>query len=119
MRSPSARVLRNRVDVYAATAGTDAVNAPTYTYPSVPTRSGVPCSVQAGPVEEVVDEQRRVTQERQYKVMFPGPTGTKPRDKLIYRDDAGVAHTLIVHVEQDQAGRGAAFVVRCVEKSLI
>lgn len=116
MRSPSSRVLANRVDLYLATLGQDADGAPQWTYPAIPTRAGVACSVQAGAVEEVVDEQQRVTQERQYKVMFAAATLVKPRDKFVYVDSSGVSHTLFARVERDEAGRGAAFMVRAIER---
>jgi hypothetical protein len=108
--------LINRVDIYAAVAGQDADGGPTWTYPAVPTRRQVACSVQAGSVEEVVDEQQRVTQERQYGVMFAAATLVQPRDKMVYVDSSGVSHILFARVERDEAGRGAAFVVRAIER---
>lgn len=116
MRSPSSRVLTNTVDIYAGTSAQDADGGPQWTYPAVPTLARVPCSVQAGAVEEITDEQQRVTSERQYKVMFGSATLVGPRDKLIYVDSSGVTHTLFARIERDEAGRGAAFVVRAIER---
>jgi hypothetical protein len=104
------------VDIYAATATQDADGAVVYAYPAYPTAKGVRCSVQAGVVEEVSDELQRITQERQYKVMFAMATNIGARDKFIYMDGAGVTHILFARVERDEAGRGAAFVVRAVER---
>lgn len=116
MRSPSARVLANRADIYAATSAQDGVGGPEFTYPDIATYLAEPCSIQAGAVEEIVDEQQRVTQERQYKVMFGRQLGAAPRYKLKYVDSLGVSHTLFARVERDEAGRGAAFVVRAIER---
>lgn len=116
MPSPSAAVLVNTVDIYRAIPGQDADGAPQFTYPGNPTLAQVPCTVQAMAVNEVIDEQQRITQEREYKVMFAAATLAGPRDKIIYVDWSGVTHTLFAHIERDEAGRGAAFVVRAIER---
>jgi hypothetical protein len=119
MRSPSSRVLANRVDIYPAVAGQDANGAPQFTYAGSPA-SQVACTMQAGDVEEVVEEdaggQQRITRLLHYRIMFGSPTGVKPRDKIIYTDLAGIVHTLFAHVERDEAGRGAAFTVFAIER---
>lgn len=115
MRSPSARVLINRVDIYAAVVGQDASGAPAFTYPAV-TCLNVACSVQAGAVEEMIDEENRVTRHREYIVMFANATHARPRSMIKYKDSTGVVHTLFAQIERDEAGRGAAFTVRATER---
>ncbi len=125
MLSPSAMVRINTVDIWAAVPGQDANGAPQFTYPSV-TILRAECTVQAGEVEEIVEEdavasvgaggQQRVTRLLHYRIMFATPTLAKPRDKIIYIDSSNVVHTLFAHVERDEAGRAAAFVIRAVER---
>lgn len=117
MRSPSSRVLTNRVDVYPAVVGQDPDGAPQFTYAQTPRRAAVPCSVQVGDYEEVEDDQRRVTRYLTYKIMFGSYPFVKPRDKIVWVDRGGVAHTLLVRAARDEAGRGGAFTVRAVERA--
>jgi hypothetical protein len=116
MRSPSARVLKNTVDYYAATAGQDADGGVQYTYPAYPTRARLACSAQPGPVEEVMD-QGRLIQERRWAFLLGPPLAPGIRDKLVHTDSAGVVHTCFVHIEQDQAGRGSTYIVTAIERS--
>jgi hypothetical protein len=118
MRSPSAKVCTNRCDIYVAANPTtaDIAGGMVFAYPSAPTARQVPCTIQATMIREVVDEQDRITQVLEYKVMFAGFQNVSPRDKLLYQDPAGTTHTLFVEVQRDEAGRGAAFTVRATEK---
>ena len=115
MLSPSSMVLINRCDIYPAVTGRDVDGGTAYTYP---TRTGasVPCSIQAQGVIEVVDDQQRVTQLNEYKVMFANQQDVSPRDKLVYVDAGGVTRELFVEAQRDEAGRGAAFTVRATER---
>jgi hypothetical protein len=116
MRSPSSRVLINRIDIYVGVPGLDAVRAPQWTYPDLPTLRDIPCTVQSlGPME-VVDDQNRITQTSAYMVMFASDPGVKPRDKIIWRDNTRTLRTLFVQSSFDEAGRGAAFTIRAIEK---
>jgi hypothetical protein len=114
MRSPSARVLINTVDIWAAVQVQDADGGVQFTYPS-PTQRAVACSAQPVMTEEIADQDRLI-RETTWKVVLGGPAGVKNRDKLVITDPAGVLHTAFVRVEQDQAGRGAAYVVHATER---
>lgn len=116
MRSPSSRVLANTVDIYAAAPGQDLGGGVQYIYPAYPTMKGVPCSVQAGSVTEIM-ENDRITQKREYRVMFGSSIQVSARDRMIYTDSAGIQHILSEHIVRDEAGRGAAFVVYAVERT--
>ena len=116
MRSPSSRVLSDVVDWYAGTTTQDADGAVQFSYPAIPTRKAIPCSAQAGDVEEVLDDQDRLTQMRTWKLFVANPTGAKARDKFTIIDGRGIAHTLLARVERDEGGRGSTFVVHCVER---
>lgn len=115
MRSPSSRILANSVDYYAATQAQGLGGGVQYGYPAMPTIRGLAASVQPGATEEVLDEDRLI-QERQYKIVLGQPLNVSVRDKFVWVDRAGVTHTLFAHVTRDEAGRGAAFVVRAVER---
>ncbi len=115
MRSPSARILVNAVDIYTAITGQDADAAYQPTY-GPPAQSCVPCSVQQRDVEEVFDDQNRLTQRLTYHVFFPTDPHVRPRDKLLWRDSCGRIRTLIVQATRNEAGRDSTFVVRTIER---
>jgi hypothetical protein len=118
MRGPSARVTINRVDIYNALKSpqADSNGGPVWTYPSVPTFTQVHCTVQAVGLSEGVDAQERVTQFVEWLLMFNANQPVKARDQIIYRDKAGVTHTIFVETLKDNASRGGAFTVRGLEK---
>ena len=117
MRSPSARVLRNRCDVYANTAGQDAVRAPAFNYPDIPTIPGAACSVQY--VATDVDENMfaKLTTVNHYDVMFASNPRLKPRDKVVWTDPSPNRVLYVQSCPPSEAGRDGAFVVRCVEQT--
>lgn len=114
MCNPSGRVLDQTVDYYPAVISKDAVGAPQYTYPFATARD-VPCSAQPGVIDEIED-QGRIIQERQWKLLFAQPIPGMARGMFLHTDRAGATHTLFAHVGRDEAGRGRMFVVRCVER---
>ena len=116
MRSPSARVLINRVDVYVAGPGRDSDGGVQFPYPPAPTMKGVACTVQPGATGEIVDEQQRIAKLTEYKIMFASPINLSPRDKIVWVDAGGVTRTLFVEADRDEAGRGAAFTVHATER---
>lgn len=117
MRSPSARVLRNRVDHYAASEGQDSSAGVVYSYPTAPTASGLACSVQYRRAELDETTFDRPTVVNVYHVLFGADPGASPRDILAW-SEGGIARTLYVQVNPpSEAGRGAASVIRCVEKT--
>jgi hypothetical protein len=66
---------------------------------------------------ETVDEQQRITQLQEWRLMFGFPfPAVKARDKIIYVDFSGVTHTIFVEAARDNAGRGAALTVMCTER---
>lgn len=118
MRSPSARVRKDRLDIYQAISPTmgDSAGGMVIIYPPFPTFGQVPCTIQAGEILEIVDEQDRITQYLSYKIMFARQQPVTPRDKGVYVDPLGVQRILFADVQRDEAGRGAAFTVRWTEK---
>jgi hypothetical protein len=118
VRSPSAKVLANRCDIYVANSQTrsDAVGGVEFIYPPTPTYSNVPCTAQAMEFEEIVDEQERITQFMHWKFIFGNQQSVNPRDMIIYLDSLGNSHTIYATAQRDEAGRGAAFTIKAVEK---
>ena len=108
-------MLANRCDIYPATLGQDIEGGATFTYPGVPLMAGVACSAQPVQVQETL-ENDRMTREVTWEIMFGSPTGLSNRDKLVITTPAGGRHTAFVHAMQDQAGRGAAYIVYATEK---
>ncbi len=113
MRSPSQRVLINRVDIYRATTGRDLDGGVKFPFSLV--AQGVPCTAQAQSFGED-NSLERITEVNEWKVIFGAEQNVSPRDKLVLTDSQGVLRTLIVEASRDEAGRGAAFTVRAVEK---
>lgn len=117
-RSPSARSLPNRISLYrfAPTQDEDAgVEADPY---GAAFATDVPCSVQPAEPERIIDgKASRLGQKTSYHVMFANDPGLVADDKLVWVDAAGTSHNLYVQGCADQAGRGAAFVVRCEERT--
>lgn len=119
MQGPSAAILDQTCDYFAAVVGQDASGVPQFTYPTL-TIKAIPCSAQPGEVVEV-DEgppegPARLTRVREWKLFLGRPLDPRPRDKFAHTDRAGVARTLFAHISRDEAGRGSTTVVRCVEK---
>jgi hypothetical protein len=118
MRSPSARVLINRCDIYVSTptTATDADGAPQFPIGSTPTYPAVPCTIQ-GRARVDVGEQRRVTQITDYVIIFANYIEVTPRDTLVFNDPLGVRRTCYIESVEDMAGRGAAFKVYAQERT--
>lgn len=114
MRRPSGRVLRNRVDISHAVEGTSGAGV-TYSYPSRPDLESVPCSVQPQVQDTDPESLARLTRVNRYSVHFGGQVDVAIRDKLVWVDDAGDDHTLMVETDYDNAGRAAMWTVDCVE----
>ena len=124
MRSPSSRCLINQVDVYPAIDGQDKDGAPQFTYANTPKYQSVPCTVQVGEYEEIVEEstslgdagQQRLTRLLHYRIMFGSYVSGLSRAKITWIDNNRVLHILITQAGRDEAGRGAAFTVKAVER---
>ena len=112
----SSRILKNRVDIYSGTPADDDVGAPQFTYPCIPTYRNVPCSVQFRGVEEVVNEQGRITQRNHYDLIFADPPCVRPRDMILWVDATRRVRTLFAQATTDEAGRGYAFTVKAIER---
>jgi hypothetical protein len=115
MRSPSARVLNQRCNIFIAGPGRDAEGGVQFPYPSTPTFPNEPCSIQ-GRATEIFDEQRRITEYTDYIVIFKRQLPISPRDMIQYTDKAGNLRTIFVSAEWDMAGRGSTFGVPCTER---
>ena len=115
MRSPSARVLINCVDIYRAVSGPDADGGPQYVYPPAPSLAQQSCSVQYVDTGEEVDELDRVSKVNWYHLIFVNNPHTRPRDKIVWNEQ-GAIHTMFVESNPpSEAGRGSAFFVRTKE----
>lgn len=115
MRKPSGRVLRNVVDIFLPVDGRSGTGLE-YTYASTPTYGSVPCTVQPQAQQGDVGGLARLTQVNYYDVLFSADYVPPIRAKLLWTDDTGTVHNLIVETSWDHAGRGAAFTVSCVER---
>lgn len=116
MRRPSSRVLRNRVNIYVGVSGQDSELAPTFSYPAVPTYSNVACSVQYTDTGLDPEALKRLTMVSLYDVMFAADPHLKPRDKLVWLDTTPNRTLQVESCPPSEAGRGSAWVVRCIEK---
>ncbi len=114
MRSPSPRVMNQPCAVYPAVRGQDTTGGVQFTN-SDAASSLLTCSAQPHEYEEVY-ENDRLTQLRHWRLMFATEPGLLPRDKVTWSDPAGVSHTGFVLTSRDEAGRGAAYTVKVVEK---
>lgn len=117
MRSPSARCLPNRVDLYRFVAAKDAAGGVTGSPYGAAFATAVPCSVQPATPERGFDgDTGRLFQKTMYNVMFTQDYSLRTDDKIVWVDTAGATRNLFVHGNADQAGRGAAFVAQCEER---
>ena len=116
MRSPSARVLKNRADIYVSISGRDNDGGVTFPYPVTPTISQEPCSAQAMAFYEDVGQDGRITMVTEWKLIFADSITVSPRDKIVTVDPLGVVRTLYVEAGRDNAGRDSAFTVSAIER---
>ena len=116
MRSPSSRVLTNRVDIYKSTSGRDTDGGVVFSYPALPSFRAAPCTVQPHSSAETED-QGRITKIVIYKIMFGSYLGLSPRDLIVWVDPQGVTHRIFANADRDEAGRGAAWTVFAEERS--
>lgn len=123
MKPPSARVLKNRVDLYRLVPAEDVDGAivgsgtgPGTAYPA-PFATDVPCSVQPQPPDRMTD-QERLSAKTIYIVLFAQVHSFKVNDLIVWVDTAAVTHYLFVVRDRDYAGRGAAFGARVEERPL-
>lgn len=104
------------VDIYHGTNSRDASGSPQIPYPENPSCLQVPCSVQFDTIEEVVDEQNRVTQFNRYNVMFGTNPSVKARDLVVWTDRGGVTHRAFVRSTVEVTGEGNCWEVPVVER---
>jgi hypothetical protein len=116
MRSPSSRVLMNKVSFFPEIQSQDPAGAPIFLYSQTPMFANVPCSVQADGFEEIIDDQQRITRYTRYKIILGSYPHQIPRSKIVWVDNGGVTRTLFSQAARDEAGRGGAFTVRAVER---
>ncbi len=116
MRSPSAKVLEDRCNIYLVSGpGRDSDGGVTFPYPSIPTLANVPCTTQPVSTAEV-EGQSRITMMTQWRIMFGAFVPVSPKDQITFLDGGGVLRTVIVDAERDEAGRGAAFSIYATER---
>ncbi len=115
MRSPSARVLKDVVNIFVAPPGRDTDGGATFPYPGLPTFANVPCTCQPFETTEVED-QDRFTQYTRWRAMFAMPINLNPKDQIVFVDVKGVTHIITVDANRDEASRGAAFSVWGTER---
>ena len=108
MRSPSGRVLANRVDAYRAIPGQDTGGGYHPSYPGISDMAQLPCSVQYTGTGEDVVTYNRITVVNMYDVIFGSDPRLNPRDRLVWTD-ISPNRTLMVQANPlSEAGRGAA-----------
>lgn len=115
MLSLSPNILNQRINLYFAALSEDSSGGPQYTT-DTPDITNVPCSIQPREVDELIDDQGRVTQVQWYHVFFASNPGVTPRDLMTYVDTRGVVRRLFVRATRDEGGRGEIFVVRAIER---
>lgn len=117
MRSPSARALSNRVDLYRFVPVQDpdaAVAAGSY---GAPLATSVPCSVQPRETVRSVDRTNgRVVEQCAYVVIFAADYALRADDKIVWLDDAGGTRELFVMGTINESGKAGAFTVRAEER---
>ncbi len=116
MRSPSSRVLTNRVDLYVGANARDLDGGFQHVLTEIPTSTDVACTVQYTGTSEVIDGQNRITNTNNYMVMFGGPAGLSPRDLIRWQDGARSRVLFVQGSPPSEAGRGGAFTVTAIEK---
>jgi hypothetical protein len=119
VRHPSARVLRNRVDLYrfVPVQDSNAFDLGDDTAYTTLISAGVACSVQPGDPETVYDAQGRPSAVRGYHLVFAADPGLAQRDRVVWVDGLGVTRRLhAAGPATDQAGRSGAFRVRATER---
>jgi hypothetical protein len=117
MRSPSARCLINRVDLYRFVATKDAAGGIAGNPYGTPFATSVACSVQPAAPERTFDfDTGRLIQKNMWNVMFNQDYSLRTDDKIVWVDTAGATRNLFVYGNADQAGRGGAFVAQCEER---
>lgn len=115
MRSPSPRVLRNRVNIFVGAWSQDAQFAPQKPFSGIPTEANVPCSVQC--VEsriEVIDD--RLTTVNVYRLIFGARTPLTPRDLIQWTENSTVHSMFADGIKPSEAGRGGTYVINAIEK---
>lgn len=116
MRQPSARCLPNTVDLFRFAPTKDAAGGITGSPYTTAFATGVSCSVQPSAPERFLDDATgRLIQKTVYDVMFTQDYSLRTDDKIVWVDPAGATRKLFVLGSDDQAGRGAVFVVNCQE----
>ncbi len=115
MRSPSSRILANRVDIYVGTSSQDAEGAPQWTFPAAPTYSQVPSSVQyeAAAIEE---ENGRITTINTYWLLFGQSIALMSRARVVWTDVSPAKTMFIDGIPPSEAGRDSAFTARAIER---
>lgn len=117
-RTPSSRILKNRVNIWPGLKGPDGEGGPQYVYATAPQVQDVPCSVQYKGSEEVLaiaDGQERITVRNVYHIMFGQPQNFSPRSKVVQTDITPNRTLYVQAAPPSEAGRGQAFVMRAIE----
>jgi len=116
MRGPSARILKQTCSIHAATSAQDGGGGHRPTYAAAPTSAGVPCSAQPNGFAEVWD-QGQLSVHVSWRLFFATPVLVRPRDMIVFRDDAGITHTVYAEASRDEAGRGGCYSIRATERT--
>ena len=113
MRTPSARVTINRVDIYVSSPGRDTDAGVQFTYPDLPTYPQEPCTIQGRSAED--DTSQRISQYTQFRILFSRYLGLSPRDMIRFIDGGSTLRTIFVQSIEDLAGRGSVYGVNAGE----
>ena len=115
MRSPSSRVLKQRIDIYVSSPGRDVDGGVQFNYPTTPTYPQVRATTQAQTYDEI-DDQGRITMVVEWKILLGEFVVVSPRDMIKFNDPQGIQHTVFVEANRDNAGRGSTLGIRAIEK---
>jgi hypothetical protein len=116
MRNPSARVMKDTINIYYAISGTTADGGYAPSYHAQPNVTMQVATVQYKKTEKIVDELNRITEYRVYAILCPNDPAVNPEDMILYVDNSGITHTLYVLASNDQAGRGSCWRIQAAER---
>lgn len=115
MRKPSNRVLIQTCQIYVPRPTQDRSGGYVPSYPASPTYRDVPCSAQPGGFTEEFD-QGVLVQRKEWRLILKDGYRVANRTKIVFTDAANVSHTLYVMADRDEAGRGAAYSIKAIER---
>lgn len=113
---PTRYMLRNRIDIYARVPVKDKDRATVPTY--VLAAPAVPCSVQQIETLAKYEEgSEAIIQWIQYRIYLAQSPGSFEYDYVLWVDEIGTTHKILVRGTRSLAGRGYGFVIDAEEQA--